>query len=302
MDGQTPQQSVDISTRRPPPQLGLLGIDLIHIPAGQFVMGSQAGAVPAHDCDGMAPHLLCRETPQRLVELAAYFIARYPVTVGQYATFVESTGHRPPLKPATVCSAAQDTDRLPVSFVSWHDAHAFCRWLTQETGLHFGLPTEAEWEKAARGTDGRTYPWGEASPVVEIAPDPAASPGEFQSTYVWGESIPETQIRFCNCADPDGGPCEVGRHPDGASPWGCMDMAGNVWEWCADWFDPDYYKVAPPIDPRGPEKGISKVVRGGAYDSPPGDLRCAARYYDRPDRMPFFPCGFRVATRLERTT
>lgn len=300
MDGQTLQPNVDISTRRPPPQLGLLGIDLIHIPAGQFVMGSQVGADWA-DATGPDAHLLRRETPQRPVELAAYFVSRYPVTVAQYATFVESTGRRPLPAPGTASSTARDEGRLPVSFVPWHDAHAFCRWLTRETGLQFHLPTEAQWEKAARGTDGRTYPWGEESPVVSVARDPAASPGEFHSAYVWGESIPETRTRFCHCAAPEGGPCEVGQHPDGASPWGCMDMAGNVWEWCADWFDPDYYKIAPAIDPRGPEKGISKVVRGGAYDSPPRDLRCAARYYDRPDRMPFFACGFRIATRLERT-
>ena len=248
----------------------------------------------------MDERLLGRETPQRLVELSAYLISRHPVTVGQYKTFTEAAGHRAPIEPASLSPVAGDPHRLPVSFVSWHDAYAFCRWLGHETGVEFRLPTEAEWEKAARGTDGRTYPWGEEPPVVKQETADDGAPGEFHTAFVWGESIPETVIRFCNCASPDGGPCEVGLHPEGASPWGCMDMAGNVWEWCADWFDPDYYKVAPAFDPQGPQTGMNKVVRGGAYDSAPANLRCAARFYDNPDKMPFFACGFRLVTRLER--
>jgi len=87
---------------------------------------------------------------------------------------------------------------------------------------------------------------------------------------------------------------DVRSHPAGASPYGCQDMAGNAWEWCSDWFDPNYYHRAPQCNPTGPVQGMSRVIRGGAYDSEACTVRCAARFYDHPGGPTFFPCGFRV--------
>lgn len=145
----------------------------------------------------------------------------------------------------------------PVVQVSWHDAVSFCKWLSDRTGVAFRLPTEAEWEKAARGSDGRIYPWGNRPPTPSHA----------------------------NYNDMVGGTTPVGSYPAGVSPYGAYDMIGNVWEWCYDWYDAAYFKSSPPRDPTGPVEGELRVYKGGAYgvDRPWG-LRCA-------DRYGFYPYG-----------
>lgn len=275
--------------------LAQLGIELVHVPAGEFVMGSDGKVASAVEepeqrpgltllfalgeeptgwslgsgerPERPAPSLLERERPARIVYLADYCISRYPITRGQYLVFARDTRRCPP--PSAEDDAHLDPD-LPVCFVGWEEAAAFCRWLQDRTGLPVTLPTEAQWEKAARGVDGRTYPWGEAPPTPQL----------------------------CNFDGQRGAPSPIGSHPMGASPWGCQDMAGNVWEWCADWFDPRWYYQAPDRDPAGPPGGINRVIRGGAFDSPATHLRCAARYYDRPQGTPFFPCGFRPVVKV----
>lgn len=253
-----------------------LGIEMVAIPAGPFLMGEEAR-------DG-AGRIRLRATPQRQVTLDAFFISRHPITVGQYRVFADATGHPPP--------PVADDDGLPVARVSWHEAEGFCRWLSLRTGCEARLPTEAEWEKAARGTDGRTYPWGEAPPMSPSA-KAAVRRRSFVPAYPWGEERVGLTWR-CNCANAVGGRSRVGSYPAGASPYGCLDMAGNVWEWCADWFDPEYYRCGPCENPTGPSAGRNRVIRGGAYDSAPDVVRCAARFYDRPGDEPFFAVGFRV--------
>lgn len=251
-----------------PPLLQRLGLSLVMVPEGQFLMGSR---LPADDDPGspLGPEtatLLRREQPQRTVYLDAFCIARYPVTVEQFGVFLEATGRAGVTRVAL--PTGQMTAWLPVHHVPREEADLFCRWLTMETQVPFRLPTEAEWEKAARGTDGRTYPWGEEDP-----------PGA-----------------FCNCSQVVGGPSDVRSYPSGASPWGCLDMAGNVWEWCADWYAPDYYLHAPDRNPGGPPSGWHRVIRGGCFSSHPHEVRCASRFYDRAVGPPFYPCGFRVVT------
>ena len=269
-------QGAAAQVRRGQDGLADLGLDMVAVPAGPFVMGEDA-----HDAAG---RIRLRATPQREVVLEAFLISRHPVTVRQYRAFAEATGHAPP--------PADDDDRLPVAFVSWHEAVGFCRWLSVRTGRAARLPTEAQWEKSARGTDGRTYPWGDEPPMspCPAAPVPRRS---FVPAYPWGEERVPLTWR-CNCANAVGARSPVGGYPAGASPCGCLDMAGNVWEWCADWFDPEYYRRAPDENPTGPSAGRNRIIRGGAHDSVPEAVRCAARFYDRPEGAPFFPVGFRV--------
>ena len=221
---------------------------MVLVPAGEFIMGSWTG-----DAD---------ERPVRRVYLDAFFMDKDQLTVGQYAKFLESTAHEAP-SDWNIMSRAMHKNR-PVVNVDWADAAAYCKWAGKRQ------PTEAEWEKAARGTDGRVYPWGNEPPT------------KFHGNMkkeLWNSHM---------------GLTPVGMFQDGKSPYGINDMAGNVWEWVSDWYDDDYYSTAPLRNPTGPATGNSKVVRGGSWGSGPEGLRSAERETHVPS-FQGYGTGFRCA-------
>jgi len=238
----------------------VLGQPMVWVPPGPFLMGSDRARDPQAYDD---------ERPQHQVTLPGYWIGRYPVTVAQFRAFVEASGHRP-----ADPDSLKGPDDHPVVYVTWYDALAFCRWLSERAGLPVTLPSEAQWEKAARGTHGRIYPWGDEPPD-------------------------ETR---CNFADSDRGTTPVGHYsPQGDSPYGCADMAGNVWEWTRSlwgevWEKPDF---GYPYDPRdGREdleagREVRRVLRGGVFVDDERTVRCACRDRDDP-RYCFGDYGFRL--------
>jgi formylglycine-generating enzyme required for sulfatase activity len=223
--------------------------EMVIVPAGEFWMG-------ADDRDD-------DEKPRRRVYLDRYAIDRYEVTNAQYRRFVDATGHATPRFSAPVDPGTLTGPAQPVVGVTWHDAEAYCRWAGKR------LPTEAEWEKAARGVDGRTYPWGDR----------------------WDPSRANSKESGL------GGTAPVGSYPRGASPYGVHDMAGNVWEWVADWYAADYYRRSMPRNPMGPDAGTWKVLRGGAWGYLPSLLRTTARLSTTPD-LHNTVVGFRCATSI----
>ena len=236
------------------------GAVMISIPAGEFLMGSA-------DSEGYR-----NEKPQRTVYLGSYYIDKFEVTNVQYREFMRETGCEPPRD-----WSDYDTRKLnhPVVGVSWYDAVAYAEWAGKR------LPTEAEWEKAARGTDGRNYPWG------NIPPDTG---GRYRANYKV-ERYGATN-RYSNTSP-------VGSFPLGASPYGVMDMAGNVWEWCSDWYDSGYYRKAPTQNSTGPSAGKHRVLRGGAWlNDDTFYLRCAARGWHAP-ALRFHYVGFRCVQDLQ---
>ncbi len=222
---------------------------MVLVPAGEFTMGSSTG-----DSD---------ERPAHQVYVDAFSIDKYEVSVGQYAAFLQEAGGHLPPDWNTMNQPSHK--KRPVSNVDWADAAAYCKWAGKR------LPTEAEWEKAARGTDGRLYPWGNEAPTPLHA-----NYGQTGSSH-HGVLTP------------------VGTFEEGKSPYGIYDMAGNVWEWVSDWYGHDYYKDSPSKNPTGPSTGGFKVIRGGSWNSNSRTLRSSDRYWDPPTfRSLYFP-GFRCA-------
>jgi formylglycine-generating enzyme required for sulfatase activity len=209
----------------------LLDRSMVLVPAGEFTMGSLGG-----DSD---------EQPVRQVYVGAFFMDKHQVAVGQYARFLEATHQERPADWTAMNKPAYQN--RPITNVDWAEADTYCKWAGKR------LPTEAEWEKAARGTDGRTYPWGNEPPT------------RFHANA--GKEV------FSN----RGTLTPVGTFEAGKSPYGIYDMAGNVWEWVSDWYDQDYYKSGPVQNPPGPRKGDYKVVRGGSWGSGADGLRAADR-------------------------
>ncbi len=185
---------------------------------------------------------------RREVHLDAFALDRHPVTNRQFHAFLEATGYAPADRTRFVAhwpsprGPSREQETHPVVYVSLADALAYAGWL----GLR--LPTEAEWEKSARGEEPRTYPWGEDAPTLE---------------HAW---FSERES-----------PRDVGTLPLGASPYGALDMAGNVFEWVQDWYESNYYEVCPEKDPGGPSTGAKRVLRGGSFVHPDFTLRCAVR-------------------------
>ncbi|MBI4905454.1 MAG: formylglycine-generating enzyme family protein [Acidobacteria bacterium] len=247
--------------------------ELVLIPAGAFKMGDNFN-------EGET-----RERPVHAVELDAFYIGKYEVTNAQWRKFRDDPGydearHWPngsPVpkdqipywtQPNNHGGGTPGSDNYPVIGVNWDSAVAFCNWVSARTGKKYRLPTEAEWEKAARGTDQRRYPWGNS-----IDRDKA--------NYVGAQRFDTAK--------------EVGSYPAGVSSYGVHDMAGNLMEWCSDWYSRDYYSVSPRKNPKGPASGAYRVVRGGAFFFEPIDLRSTARSAAWPSLQSYRMLGFRVA-------
>ncbi|HXV68406.1 MAG TPA: SUMF1/EgtB/PvdO family nonheme iron enzyme [Nitrospira sp.] len=261
---------------------------MVLVPAGEFTMGTPAGG------DGFPD-----EQPERRVYLSSFLLDRLEITHRAYADFVHATGHRTPAHTNPAMILWENGEPLPgigdhpVVNVSWDDATAYCRWAGKR------LPTEAEWEKSARGTDGRRYPWGNDWDLTHAnsASYWAMRTVEFESGADWdtfwlkGEGARlsrEYGIKGEVLTMP------VGSFPQGSSPYGALDMAGNVAEWVADWFDPNYYRNAPLADPPGPERGAIKAMRGGSWLKPAASLRTSDRDWGTMDSRPS-GTGFRCA-------
>ncbi len=225
------------------------GAPMILIPAGAFTMGSNDG--------------LPNERPEHKVTLDAYFIDQYEVTAGRYQMFVDSAKRN--LPPTWDDEAAQTLSNLPAVGMTWTDAAAYCKWAGRR------LPTEAEWEKAARGTDGRRYPWGHMQPFVDIA------------NYNRGVWVSEAITLVPVNSGVEGMSVRHGLKQGGKSPYGLFHMAGNAAEWVADWYDRGYYQKSPEQNPQGPTEGEKHVLRGGSWADLPPALRVTARVSAEPD-------------------
>jgi formylglycine-generating enzyme required for sulfatase activity len=243
--GETWTQSMTLPVRGAEGALG----SMIAIPAGTFKMGSAAGQPD--------------ETPEREVSLHAYEIDRYEVTVGEFREFVRAVNYKtsaeeqgkPWNETWRIDNIGSKFD-LPVRFVSWNDADKYCHWKGKR------LPSEAEWERAARGTDSRKFAWGNDFDATRVAPNT--------------------------------GPMPVGFYANNGSPVGAYDMSGSVWEWVQDWYRPDYYAQNQNDNPTGPEKADQRVIRGGSYSNSPDELRVTRRIKNDPGSF-HADVGFRCA-------
>jgi serine/threonine-protein kinase len=247
------------------------GIIMVYIPPGEFKMGSNDYS---------------NEKPLHTVYLDGYWVGKYEVTVTQFKIFVNDTGYVTEAESSGGAFAFtgsirkqwrqkkginwknpgfEQEDNHPVVCVSWNDVNKYCKWLSRKKGLTFKLPTEAQWEKAARGTDSREFPWGDQKPGGTLA--------NFDEKV--GKTTP------------------VDSYHKGASPYGLLDMAGNVWEWCRDWYGKRYYKLSPGKNPTGPKSGSERVIRRGSWGN-------EARIIHGPVTYLYVPsfCSFNLGFRL----
>ena len=249
---------------------------IIRVPAGLFVMGSEND-----------PNAREEEKPQHIVKLSEYWIGKYPITNQQYQAFIQSRGYAAP-ENWRGDQYPHGKGQHPVTDISWPDAVAYCEWLSQRLGKHFRLPSEAEWEKAARRTP--TPPPPNSTNLGE-----AAEGRRGARVYPWGDAWEASK---CNTKESRiGDTTPVGQFsPQSDSPTGCADMAGNVLEWCADWFDErEYWRRDDEIlDPPGPEHGEYRVLRGGSWNYDLYLARCAARGFSLPNASRNY-IGFRIA-------
>ena len=222
--------------------------EMIVIPAGEFLMGCPNGAA--------------NERPVHRVWVDRFAIGRFAVTNQCYRIFVEEKARQ---APAGWSDAHFNRPDQPVTSVSWFDATAYCEWLGEHTGKAFRLPTEAEWERAARG-------------------------GLEEKLYTWGDEPPHLQPRYAEL-------WQTGPEPGGGRPpngFGLCDVSENIHEWCADWYDPGYYSVSPERNPQGPSSGVRRVSRGGSWRHQIKIARVAARS-SLPPEYQYSDYGFRCA-------
>jgi formylglycine-generating enzyme required for sulfatase activity len=233
-----PTQPTASTTSQPPLSVPTMesevdGMNLLYVPEGEFIMGSETGEKD--------------EVPIHTVFLDAFWIDQTEVTNAMYVRCVRD-GPCTPAPPRAVSTVQANYhgnpafDNYPVVHVSWEDARTYCEWAERR------LPTEAEWEKAARGTDARIYPWG-------------------------NDPLPNDSLLNYQRPESEGKTTEVGSYPEGASPYGALDMAGNVREWVADWYSDTYYKISPTLNPSGLPVGEKRVIRGGGWAQGPRDVR-----------------------------
>ena len=216
------------------------------IPAGDFLMGNSQS----------------KDNPVHKIYLDTHWIDTHEVTNEQYRKFLDATGHA---APQYWQDPKYNSDQLPVVGITWENAQAYCAWKGKR------LPTEAEWERAARGMQSRLYPWGDRYDAER------------------------TNTRESNNRQP----VPVGSYPTGMSAEGILDLSGNVWEWCHDWYDKDYYPASPARNPTGPNTGNKRVIRGGGWSAPQVDM--SQRHGEKPTKT-YPSLGFRCARSHEKNT
>ncbi|MBI4907422.1 MAG: formylglycine-generating enzyme family protein [Acidobacteria bacterium] len=218
--------------------------EMVQIPAGEFTMGRTK--LTPDDKTKMRPVVLLDDRPDHKVQLDAFLLDKTEVTHAQYAEFVKVTRRKPPYHWLNGAMPA-DLSNHPIYNVDWDDASAYCKFREKR------LPTEAEWERAARGgKDSLSYPWGDKA---------------------------DAKMALYNTQT---GPVPVGKFPPNG--FGLHDMSGSVSEWCADWFEREYYAHSPAANPKGPETGMYKVIRGGAWSDSPARITVFFRNWVRPNQ------------------
>jgi formylglycine-generating enzyme required for sulfatase activity len=256
--------------------------DYVFVPAGAFKMGDNFG-------DGED-----RERPVHTVEVDAFYIGKYEITNGEWRKFRDDAGYDDAkfwpsgrvvpktqvpywTQPNNHGGGTPDSDNYPVLGVNWDSATAYCNWLSAKTGKKYRLPTEAEWEKAARGTDQRRFPWGN---TIDMS----------YANFVGSQRFDTGQI----VGYYDGSKRGDFQTKNNVSPYGAYDMAGNVMEWCQDWYSRNYYSVSPKKNPQGPANGAYRVVRGGSFFMEAQDQRTYARSAAWPSFQGHRMIGFRA--------
>jgi formylglycine-generating enzyme required for sulfatase activity/tRNA A-37 threonylcarbamoyl transferase component Bud32 len=212
-------------------------MEFVYIPPGKFLMGAGKDDNEAKE----------DEKPQHQVFLNGFWMGKYPVTYMQYSAYCKETK-----KPLADFEKIANQESCPIANINWFEAVEFCKWLSQISNEEIQLPSEAQWEKAARGTDGRKYPWGGTKSINQI--------------------LLNNKLYY-----------PVGKYEENQSPYGCYDMVGNVWEWVNDWYDEKYYLLINDTNnPVGPPIGISKILKGGSWDYLGKNLRCSYRSKNYP--------------------